>query len=51
MTTPVDSIQERLTRYPWGLTYDGLSLPAIHATEVRVIDTLGSLLGGYDGEP
>ncbi len=51
MTKPVDSIQERLASYACGLSYQDLSPAAIHAAKVRVIDTLGALIGGYDGEP
>ena len=48
---PVDSIQQRLTSYACGLNYDGLSPEAIHAAKVRIIDTLGALIGGFFGEP
>lgn len=51
MTTPVDSIQERLASYACSLSYADLTPAAIHAAKVRVIDTLGALMGGYDGEP
>ncbi len=51
MTQPVDSIQERLASYACSLRYADLTPAAIHAAKVRVIDTLGSLMGGYDGEP
>ena len=47
----VDSIQQRLTSYACGLNYDGLSPEAIHAAKVRIIDTLGALIGGFFGEP
>ena len=47
----VDSIQQRLTSYACGLNYDGLPPEAIHAAKVRVIDTLGALIGGFFGEP
>ena len=43
----VDSIQQRLTSYACGLKYDGLPPEAIHAAKVRVIDTLGALVGGF----
>jgi len=46
----VDSIQQRLTSYACSLNYDALSREAIHATKVRVIDTLGALIGGFYGE-
>src|SRR3990172_13421639 len=51
MNEPVDSIQQRLTSYACDLNYDGLSPEAIHAAKVRIIDTLGALIGGFYGEP
>ena len=47
----VDTIQQHLTDYACNLDYDGLPPEAIHATKVRVIDTLGALIGGFFGEP
>lgn len=47
----LDSIQERLTGYACALTYDQLSPVAIHACKVRIIDTLGALVGGFFGDP
>src|SRR5712691_6295012 len=47
----VDTLQQRLTDYGCSLNYDGLSTEAIHAAKVRVIDTLGALIGGFFGEP
>lgn len=47
----IDGIQERLTSYACGLNYEGLSAEAIHAAKVRVIDTLGALIGGFFAEP
>src|SRR5688572_8262668 len=46
----VDSIQEQLTSYGYGLKYDDLSSDAIHAAKLRIIDTLGALVGGFFGE-
>ena len=46
-----DSIQQRLTEYALGLRYDHLPLEVVHAAKVRVIDTLGVLMGGYSEEP
>ena len=46
----VDGLQQRLTDYACALNYNGLSPEAIHATKVRVIDTLGALIGGFFGE-
>jgi 2-methylcitrate dehydratase len=50
MNKAVDSIQQRLTDYACGLNYDSLTPEAIHAVKVRVIDTLGALIGGFFGE-
>jgi 2-methylcitrate dehydratase len=47
----VDNIQERLTSYACGLTYTALSADTVHAAKVRIIDTLGALIGGFPGEP
>ena len=47
----VDSIQQRLTGYACDLNYDSLSPEAIDAAKVRIIDTLGALIGGFFGEP
>ena len=47
----VDSIQDRLTNYAINLNYDTLSADAIHAAKVRVIDTLGALVGGFPFAP
>jgi len=50
-TRAVDALQARLTDYACGLRYEDLQPEAIHAAKVRVIDTLGALLGGFFGEP
>lgn len=47
----LDSVQERLTGYACRLDYDGLPVDAVHAAKVRIIDTLGALIGGFFGEP
>lgn len=47
----VDSIQQRLTDYAYGLNYDDLTPDAIHTAKLRVIDTLGALIGGFFTEP
>ncbi len=49
--TATDSIQKRLTDYAGALTYDHLTADAIHAAKVRIIDTLGALMGGFFGRP
>lgn len=46
-----DRIQQRLTSYACSLGYDDLTPEAIHAAKVRIIDTLGGLIGGFYGEP
>ena len=45
-----DSIQQRLTDYACGLSYENLTPRAIHAAKARIIDTLGALIGGFFGE-
>ena len=47
----VDSIQHRLTTYAGGLNYDDFPPEVIHAAKVRIIDTLGALIGAFYGEP
>lgn len=47
----VDSIQQRLTAYADGLRYKNLPAEVVHAAKVRVIDTLGALIGGFFYEP
>ena len=47
----VDAMQSRLTEYALGLKYEALPREVVHAAKVRVIDTLGSLIGGFFGEP
>ncbi|WP_163271781.1 MmgE/PrpD family protein [Chelativorans alearense] len=56
MDTPIadtirDSAQGRLTDYAMNLCYENLPADAVHAAKVRLIDTLGVLIGGYSGEP
>jgi 2-methylcitrate dehydratase len=47
----VDGLQQRITGYACALTYDRLTPQAAHDIRARVIDTLGTLVGGYFGEP
>ncbi|HZM44552.1 MAG TPA: MmgE/PrpD family protein [Burkholderiales bacterium] len=47
----VDGIQQRIAGYANALSYADLTAETIHAAKVRVIDTLGALLGGFEGEP
>ena len=51
VTKAVDSIQERLTRYACQLEYSALPATVIHGAKVRIIDTLGALIGGFFAEP
>ncbi|MGZ8228530.1 MAG: MmgE/PrpD family protein [Burkholderiales bacterium] len=45
-----DSLQQFLTSYACDLSYDVISPAAAHQAKVRVIDTLGALIGGFEGE-
>ena len=45
-----DTIQSQLAGYAARLRYEDLDASAIHAAKVRVIDTLGALIGGFFGE-
>ncbi len=47
----VDSIQERIVNYACGFDYRDVTPEAIHAAMMRVIDTLGALMGGFFMEP
>ncbi len=47
----VDSIQQVLTNYATDFHYDGLPAKVTHVAKVRVIDTLGCLIGAFFGEP
>src|SRR3954464_6214736 len=47
----VDAIQAHLTHYSSELTYESLTTEAVRAAKVRIIDTLGVLVAGFDGEP
>src|SRR5687767_8968264 len=44
-----DTIQAQLAGYAARLRYEDLDAAAIHAAKVRVIDTLGALIGGFSG--
>jgi len=46
-----DRIQQRLADYACGLKYEDLPTEVAHAAKVRVIDTLGALIGGFFAEP
>ncbi len=45
-----DVIQSQLSGYAARLRYEDLDRDTIHAAKVRVIDTLGALVGGFFGE-
>ncbi len=47
----VDSLQQRLTEYACGFNYQSLPPNIVHAAKLRIIDTLGALVGGFFGEP
>ena len=47
---PVDRIQPQLGGYAAQLRYEDLDAETVHAAKVRVIDTLGALIGGFFGE-
>ncbi|MPZ42464.1 MAG: hypothetical protein GEV05_03500 [Betaproteobacteria bacterium] len=46
-----DRVQSFLTRYASELRYEDLPAEAVHAAKVRIIDTLGALIAGFDGAP
>jgi 2-methylcitrate dehydratase len=48
---PADAIQSQMSGYAARLQYEELDEETIHAAKVRVIDTLGALIGGFFGEP
>ncbi len=48
---PADAILSHLSEYAAQLRYEDLDAETIHAVKVRVIDTLGALIGGFFGEP
>jgi len=47
----VDGMQQRIAGYANALSYADLTVADVQAAKVRVIDTLGSLIGGFEGEP
>jgi len=47
----IDSIQERLTDYAFGLDLESQSPQAVHDAKVRIIDTLGALVAGFEDRP
>jgi 2-methylcitrate dehydratase len=47
----IDHLQAYLTNYAHAMDFGALPADVVHAAKVRLIDTLGVLIGGYDGEP
>jgi 2-methylcitrate dehydratase len=45
-----DSLQQRLTDYACDLDIGSIPADTLHEAKVRVIDTLGALMGGFVGE-
>jgi 2-methylcitrate dehydratase len=46
-----DGIQQHLTDFAFHLDYASLPPAVIHGAKVRIIDTLGALIGGFHAEP
>jgi len=46
-----DAIQDRLATYAIQLDFEAIPAEVVHAAKVRIIDTLGALMGGFNGEP
>ena len=51
MNRAVDSIQAYLTDYASRLKYEDLPDEVTHAAKVRIIDTLGAVVAGFEGTP
>lgn len=51
MQPAADRVQNRLTDFACALNFAGLPPEVVHAAKARLIDTLGVLIGGFDGEP
>lgn len=49
--TDVDKLRERIAQYAVDLTFARLPVATVHAATVRLVDTVGALLGGFDGPP
>lgn len=47
----VDSLQQQLTDYACHLRFEDLPPEVVHTAKLRVIDTLGALIGGFFAEP
>lgn len=46
-----DKVQTQLTSYACSLDYDMLPPDVVQAAKARIVDTLGVLVSGFDGEP
>src|SRR5678816_4597917 len=46
-----DAVQQRLAAYASTLRYADLPPPVVHAAKLRIIDTLGALIGGFFSDP
>src|SRR4051812_14403702 len=51
VSSELDSIQQRLTQYACDLNYDDIPPEVVHAARLRVMDTLGAVVGGFNDEP
>jgi len=47
----LDAMQEYLADYAGRLAYENLPQAVVRAAKLRIIDTLGVLIAGFDGEP
>ena len=46
-----DKVQSQLTRYTCDLTFEKIPPVVVQAAKARIVDTLGVLVSGFDGEP
>ena len=46
-----DSVQQKLVSYARGLTFDHLPATTVQDAKIRIVDTLGALIGGFFDEP
>lgn len=50
-TARVDTLLERLAQYATTLRFEDLGDAAVHAAALRLVDTVGALVAGFDGPP
>ena len=50
-TRGTDALRERIADYAMSLRFDDLDADTVHDTTLRFVDTVGALLGGFDGNP